>query len=323
MSEDRNDVASGPVGIDDEALDWVIQMAEPQADWDAYLAWLEADPTRAERYDRAASALQDAAIAVARLPVSPPATAAHPDTADAGGDPTGWTRRRWLGGAVAAALVGAIGLGVWTGRSDPYIVATAAGEQRTVDLGDGSSIVLAGASEVRLDHKAPRVAAVERGEALFRVRHDPGRPFDVRVGDLALTDLGTVFDVQRLGRRTRVSVAEGAVMVDPDGAALRLDPGQAVIADGAVLERQSIDAVDVGGWRDGRLAYDDATLAEVAEDLSRQLAMRIATAPSVAGRKFRGTLEIGSLRNDPTLLGELLGVSVRRTGGGWMLEPRR
>jgi len=322
MSEGHHDTACGPGGIDAEALDWVIRMAEPEADWDAYLAWLEADPAHAERYDRAAAALHDAEAVVARTPAPLP-VATPPDPRPATGPGTGPSRRRWLGGAIAAVLAGAIGLGAWQGRSDPYIVATTAGEQWIVDLGDGSSIVLAGASQVRLDHRAPRVATVERGEALFRVRHDSARPFQVQVGDLALTDLGTVFDVQRLGRRTRVAVAEGAVMVDPDGAALRLGPGQAVVADGARLDRQRVEAADVGGWRDGRLAYDDATLAEVAEDLSRHLSTRIAAAPTVAGRRFRGTLEVRGLDRDPALLGELLGVDVRQTGGGWMLEARR
>ncbi len=32
--------------IDAEALDWALRMAEPTADWDEFLAWLEADPRR-------------------------------------------------------------------------------------------------------------------------------------------------------------------------------------------------------------------------------------------------------------------------------------
>ncbi|WP_438907630.1 FecR domain-containing protein, partial [Bacillus licheniformis] len=85
------------------------------------------------------------------------------------------------------------------------------------------AIMLAGGSRIMLDHADPRRAVMERGEALFQVRHDDRHPFSVDARGLALTDLGTVFDV-RLGRRmTRVAVAEGAVMVDPRGAALRLD----------------------------------------------------------------------------------------------------
>lgn len=306
--------------IDDEALGWAIRMAEPDADWDAFLAWLEGDATRSDRYDRAVTVLDDATAVVATVPVAVPVQGA---VQGADGDVARPSWRRWIGGAIAAALAGAIGLGVWTQAPQPYAVATAPGEQRTVTLDDGSSIVLAGASTVRLDRRDPRVATVERGEMLFRVRHDPDRPFAVRVGALRLVDLGTVFDVKTAGARTRVAVAEGAVMVDPDGAALRLDTGQAVIAEGATLDRRSIAAADVGSWHEGRLAYDDAPLAEVAADLSRQIGRRVVVAPAIAARTFRGTLDVATVAARPALLGTLLEVTVRQDAEGWTLEPRR
>ncbi len=300
--------------IDDEALGWAIRMAEPDADWDGFMTWLEGDATRSDRYDRAVAMLDEAADAVA-VPTSPIAPAAEPVARP--------SRRRWIGGAIAAAVTAAVGLGVWTQQPQPYTIATAAGERRVVTLGDGSSIVLAGGSSVRLDHRNPRVAAVDRGEMLFRVRHDADRPFAVQVGGLRLVDLGTVFDVKAVAGRTRVAVAEGAVMVDPDGAALRLDPGQAVLADGTTLQRESVAAADVGAWQDGRLAYDDAPLTEVAADLSRQIGRRVVVAPAIAMRPFRGTLDVPTVKARPALLGSLLDVTVREDAEGWTLEPRR
>ncbi len=300
--------------IDDEALGWAIRMAEPDADWDGFMTWLEGDATRSDRYDRAVAMLDEAADAVA-VPTSPIAPAAEPVARP--------SRRRWIGGAIAAALTAAVGLGVWTQQPQPYTIATAAGERRVVMLGDGSSIVLAGGSSVRLDHRNPRVAAVDRGEMLFRVRHDADRPFAVQVGGLRLVDLGTVFDVKALAGRTRVAVAEGAVMVDPDAAALRLGPGQAVLADGTTLRRENVAAADVGAWQDGRLAYDDAPLTEVAADLSRQIGRRVVVAPAIAMRPFRGTLDVPTVKVRPALLGNLLDVTVREDAEGWTLEPRR
>ena len=46
--------------IDDEALGWAIRMAEPDADWNAFLAWLEGDAVRSERYDDAVAMLDEA-----------------------------------------------------------------------------------------------------------------------------------------------------------------------------------------------------------------------------------------------------------------------
>ena len=304
--------------INDVALDWALRMADPaRADWDGFTDWLEADPRHAVAYDRMAAALLDAEDA---LRAHPDVIAPEPVIVEA--EPPRRRPLRWIGGAVAAALVGAVGLGLWSERPQPYVIETAAGEVRRVPLADGSAIMLAGGSRIMLDHADPRRAVMERGEALFQVRHDDRHPFSIDARGLALTDLGTVFDV-RLGRRvTRVAVAEGAVMVDPRGAALRLDAGQAVLAEGNRLVRQAVAPEAVGGWRDGRLAYDGAALSDVAEDLARFLGRPVEVRPSVAAQAFRGTIDLNAVRRDPRLLGALLNVAVREDGQGWMLEPR-
>lgn len=316
MSQDRPIALSAPDAV---ALDWALRMADPaRADWDGFTEWLEADPAHAERYDRMAATLLDAEEALA----------AHPEVWEA---PTPspmqeMPRRRplrWIGGAVAAALVATVGVTVWQDRAQPYAVETAAGELRKVPLSDGSVIQLAGNSRVELDHGDPRRAVLARGEALFQVRHDADHPFAVKAGSLALVDLGTVFDVRLGSRHTRVAVAEGAVMVDPEGAALRLDAGQAVVAMQDQLIRESASPADVGGWREGRLAFDGAPLSEVAEDVSRFLPQPVDVAPAIAAKPFRGTINLAAVRRDPQLLGPLMDVNVRRDGSGWTLEPRR
>ncbi|MEH3121587.1 MAG: FecR domain-containing protein [Sphingomonas phyllosphaerae] len=303
-------------GAVEDAMDWAVRVADRDfTDWDGFTRWLEADPAHAARYDAEVAALAAVEAHVARLPPAPIAAAVRPAPAR--------SRRplRWAGAAVAAALAGVIGLHAWQDRAQPYAVETAAGERRLVALGDGSSIVLAGGTRVTLDRADPRRAGVERGEALFRIRHDTAHPFRVMAGDLALTDLGTVFDVKRASALTRVAVAEGAVLVDPDGAALRLDPGQAVSATGDRLTRSATEVADVGAWRDGRLAYDAASLTEVAADLSRELRRPVKVVPAIAARPFRGTLALARLRDDPVTLGMLLDVRVRSDAAGWTLEP--
>ena len=312
MSQDRTLPTNS---VDTVALDWALRMADPaRADWDAFTDWLEADPGHAERYDRAAATLLDAAEALAAQPdVAAPVVVER--------EPVRRHPRRWVGGAMAAALVGAIGVTAWQDRSQPYAVETGAGETRRVPLSDGSSVTLAGLSRVELDRAEPRRAVLAHGQALFQVWHDAQHPFAVQAGTLALVDLGTVFDV-RMGRQTRVAVAEGAVMVDPKGAALRLDAGQAVTVDGDRLVRSSVAPDEVGGWREGRLAFDGAPLGMVAEDVSRFLAQPVTVAPAIAARPFRGTIDLEAVRRDPAVLGPLMDVRVRRAATGWTLEPR-
>ncbi|PCD03406.1 hypothetical protein COC42_03155 [Sphingomonas spermidinifaciens] len=307
---------TGPV--DGEALDWALRMTDPEADWEAFTAWLEGDPARAGRYDRAVVELERMTRAI---PVAAPP--ASEDRRPLAAPPPPRSRRGWMSAAIAAALVGSVGLGVWSQRDQSYTVATRPGEQRTVELADGSSITLAGGSRVRLDGADPRSAAVEAGDMLFTVRHDAAMPFRVRAGDLTLVDLGTVFDVRTGGGRTRVAVSEGAVMVGGGGRSLRLDPGQAVVSDGRALRRERQDVAEIGGWREGLLTFSDATLDEVAAALSRHLGVAVAAAPAVGTRPFNGSIELAPLRRDPRLLGELLGVEIRRDGGGWTLDAPR
>jgi transmembrane sensor len=313
-------------GVDGEALDWALRMAEDDADWDAFTAWLEADAGRAARYDEAVLALDAVTNAIpAHAPADTADTLAANDSGAAPYAAIGGSRGRrgWLGGAIAAVLIGGIGLGMWSQRDERYTVATRPGEQRTVALADGSSIVLAGGSRVLLDGADPRSATIEAGEMLFRVRHDERAPFRVRARGLTLFDLGTVFDVRLTGASTRVAVAEGAVKVDGAGRSVRLDPGQAAVFDGATIrrERQPID--EIGVWREGLLIFSDATMSDVAEALTRNLGVRVSVAPRFRARPFNGTLEVAALRDDPALLGKLLDADVRREGDGWTLDARR
>ena len=302
--------------VDEQALEWAIRASDPEFDdWDGLTGWLEADPLNHDRYDDALAAIADARDSVAATPVQTARVAANDER------PMRQGYWRWGGGAIAATLVAVVGISVWNDRAQPYAVETAPGEQHSVQLADGSEIILSGSSRVTLDRADVRTASVDRGQMLFRIRHDAAHPFQVTAGDTQMVDLGTVFDVTRDPGRTRVAVAEGAVMVDPKGAKLRLDPGQAVVATGGELRRQR--AEDVGGWREGRLTFDGAPLSDVARDLSRQLGRTVRADPAIADRPFSGTIDIRNLKDDPALLGRLLAVRIRVDGRAWVLGSDR
>src|SRR5262249_6500250 len=76
--------------------------------------------------------------------------------------------------------------------------ATQAGGHREITLPDHSEITLSGSTEVTVlfsEHR--RHVVIRKGEALFKVKHDPGTPFQVDAGAHRITDLGTVFDIRR------------------------------------------------------------------------------------------------------------------------------
>ena len=208
--------------------------------------------------------------------------------------------------------------------SSRYDVVTRPGEQRVVTLDAGTQATLNGATHVIFDHKDPRFASLVAGEALFQVRHDAGRPFILGVGGRRIQDIGTLFDVVRDTAQVRIAVAEGEVLYDPSHEAIKLSAGEALTAplSQGPASITSTSAGEVGGWREGRLAYVGEPLSRVAAELSRALGVRIRVAPSLAGRPFSGALIFD--RSHPEELRRLapaLNVALGATPDGWIMKP--
>src|SRR5690554_1015294 len=168
--------------IRDQAAAWAVRAGDPAfEDWDGFTAWLEADPAHARAYDEGMRAVTEAADALPALPV--------PRNDD---QPVARPRRSWLGGAIAGGLTLAAALGVWPMLPTPYVVETAPGEVRLVELEGVGQVELAGASRIVLDRDDARFATLEEGPALSSIEHPP---FTVAVGEATLLAVGTVFDV--------------------------------------------------------------------------------------------------------------------------------
>lgn len=297
--------------IREEAARWAVRTGEPGFDdWDGFMLWLEADPAHARAYDAVSAAVIDAVDIVAAGPAN--------DVVD-DVPVTRPSRRAWLGSAIAASLALVGGVWLWQSHSrDLYAVEAAPGQMRTVELESGTRIDLAGGTAIRLDRKNPRFAMLDKGQALFTVRHDAARPFHVEAGDATLVDLGTVFDVSRDGTHLSVGVAEGAVGYNPKGENLRLAPGDGLVADAGSVTLGHVPAREVGEWREGRLTFDAAPLSEVAARLTRATGIAFAAQPG-AEMPVSGSILVTPIRDDPQMIGALLGLQVRHEGQVWVI----
>ncbi|HEY6815239.1 MAG TPA: FecR domain-containing protein [Croceibacterium sp.] len=318
-----------------QAVAWHLRLKDGTgAEWRAFVEWLEADPARSEAYDRVEAA--DAMIAgTFGSAVALEAPVIADDAAVARGAPAfandddpdgGVSHRRWLMG-LAAGIAAAVSLVVATSflisRPDHYEVASAPGEQRRVDIGDGSYALLNGDTRLVLDRNDTRSVELVNGEATFTVGHDSDRPFTVMSGRHHVQDLGTTFNVTRDRDDFSVEVIEGTVVYDPDAAAVPLSAGQGLRASGSgspVVFR--IDPQAIAGWRGGQLTYVNAPMSRVATDLSRTLGVTISSEASVAGQPFTGVVRI---EEDvaTTISGLALAADVhaRRVPDGWVFEP--
>ena len=305
--------------IRDQAALWMARARDPRfSDWDALADWLEADPAHNLAYEDAFAGHDLAGV----LGIEP---AAVPIIA--------WTASRWrragvIGGGltgVAAAAAAIFALMVPNAPLAEVAITTSPGEHRLIRLGDGTQIALNGGSRLVLDRSNGRTARLDQGEAMFSVVHDETRPFTVDAGGARMVDLGTRFDVVRTARGSEVSVAQGAVLYDPDGAAVRLGAGKMLRRSdhSQVVEVSQTDPAAIGAWRTGHFVYRDAPLWRVAEDIARATGLRIAVAPGVADRAFTGAIVV---RIDkaafPDNLGAILDVTVAQQGNGLYLKAR-
>ena len=91
---------------------------------------------------------------------------------------------------------------------------TRVGEQKTIDLRDGSAITLNTGTQLVVDFtEQSRTILLERGETYFQVAEDPARPFTVELGVRSLTAIGTAFNVRKHPEHYQLAVFEGTVAV--------------------------------------------------------------------------------------------------------------
>jgi transmembrane sensor len=306
-------------GIGAEAIAWHLRLRDGEAaDWDAFTAWLEGDAARSAAYDEVARA--DAAL----VPEAFPALAANDDMAGTP-HPRRFGPAIWAIAAVAACLLLALVPLPWLGTAtDRYEVATAAGEQRTVPLGDGSAVALNGGTHLILDREDPRFAELTAGEATFTIRHDGDHPFVVVAGDHRIHDVGTTFNIVHEGDRLVVEVIEGAVKYDPHRAAISLTAGQTL----AIHERGGEPTVGrrdphiIAGWRHGQLSYRAEPLDRVARDLTRSLGAPVSVDPGIATLPFTGSVRVaGGAETVLSGFAATLGMEARHVGNAWRIGP--
>src|SRR4051794_15421021 len=144
---------------------------------------------------------------------------------------------------------------------------TGIGEQRSVTLSDHSQIMLDVATRIRARLSGDaRLVQLEAGQAEFHFVKDPARPFKVEVDGDTITDLGTVFNVNRMEGGVDIAVIEGRGRVDrgrPSPGAttvlqqtegtIELSAGEelSVSPNGPMSLNHHADLASLSAWRDG------------------------------------------------------------------------
>lgn len=322
---DTRDCACGQTMVRDEAAQWFVRLQEPAVDVDVYRrfeTWLDEHPQHRNEFEL----LQGLWKAVDLVPAA--RLRALCEEAPARGK-----RRPMVRYAVAASVLAvALGLGLNLERlSDlnqpsPYTAefSTALGERRQVALPDGSVVDLDSRSRIQVRfEKNRRAIELTEGEAMFSVQHDPRRPFVVEAGNGKVTVTGTRFDVRRGTADTRVVVEQGTVKVqgrsaaDNDFISLTAGLGTYVDGQGKVATAYAVNPAELTAWRNGKLVFNNASLADVAEQVSRYREKPLKVGSATVGN-LRLTSVFKSENTDALLkaLPSILPVAVRTLDDG-------
>lgn len=298
-----------PESISVQADNWLARLRSPACtagDRERFQEWLAQHPAHWQAYNRAehlwsqAETLRHDAEMMA-LADGVLARAARRRNS---------SRRLWaLLSAAAAIVLVCAGLfaafrGGWWGPEPPALVyRTAIGEIRSFALADRSEVTLNTDTvlEVRIGGRR-RDLELQRGEAQFKVAHDPQRPFIVTARNAAVTAVGTLFQVRNTDGATEVSLLEGRVRVartdTKDGAAhaRELAPGERVVAstnrEGWVRKHLDIDAAT--GWVSGRLVFDSIPLRQAVDEFNRYSRRKLRIGdPAIGDTAINGIFNAG------------------------------
>jgi transmembrane sensor len=289
-----------PRRIRAQAARWVTELHGP--DRDARLEarvkdWIAADPRNAAAFELATEAWQKSGNLPAHLPDSSPGARIQ-------------VRRRMPRSVLAAVacVVVALMAAIYLARDGT--LTTGSGEQKTVELTDGTRVSLNANSRILVQYDdRVRKVALTTGEALFNVAKHQTRPFVVVLGDRKVIAVGTSFMVRREesdGAAFAVTLVEGRVAVEPlswpDGLPAERAAGAKLLNAGQrlrfaadrppVVDSPSIDKITA--WQRGQLIFDDTSLSEAAAEFNRYGAIKLAIDSAAAGRRrVGGVFRIG------------------------------
>jgi transmembrane sensor len=262
--------------IRSQAVWWVMELHGPDRDpalEDKVRRWIAKDPRHAAAFELATDAWQGSGHLHGDLP-RPPLASMLTRTRPRVSAPT-------IAGmaALCALTITAVVL-----LRDPT-VATGPGEQRTVELSDGTQVSLNANSRVVVQYDdRVRKVSLAKGEALFNVIKHQLRPFVVVIGDRKVVAMGTSFEVRRedpSGSAFAVTLVEGRIAIEPiswpdalptdslSGLKL-LNPGERLRFDGKSTEKKDSPPIErVTAWQRGQLIFDDTSLGEAAAEFNR------------------------------------------------------
>lgn len=232
----------------------------------------------------------------------------------------------WLAPMAVATICAVIALHPLLYWQADYL--TDIGEQRTITLSDGSEVTLNTDTALELAYQEhERRIRLLKGEAYFAVTKNPSRPFIVDSGELETRVLGTHFFVRNGDDKDTVTVLEGHVEVSDFA-----HKHKAVLTRGERISGTKTEIIEVsqapesaGAWLEQHLIFENTSLPDVIDELSRYLPgiVYLADREILSAVKVNARLNLKNPRTALDALEQTLPIKISHAGP-WlaMIRPQ-
>jgi len=235
-----------------------------------------------------------------------------------------------LAAGIAAVAVLGVGGMAYFSRADERLYTTDVGGRELITFADGTRIELNTETVLRTRMTTEaRTVWLDKGEAYFRVKHDPAHPFVVYAGARRVTDLGTAFLMRRDTGRLKVALLEGRVRIgaadaDASSQTALLVPGDEAVATAESMSVKHKGADDLNNettWRRGTLTFKYTPLAEAISEFNRYNRQKlIVTDPAVARMTIYGVFPTDDVEAFVDVARHVLRLHVERRNGNIMIS---
>lgn len=321
--------------VREEAERWLVRLLDvdkQESAWQTFERWRQENPAHAAAY-------RDAE----RLWALGREAAQHPDLQQAAArmlfparmsEPRRFRFRLVPALAMAAMVAVVLGLGALEWRATMTVpvpgtrYTTRIGQQQTIALPDGSSLLLDTDSAVVVRYgRDLRQVKLERGRVEFSVIHAADEPFIVHAGGGTVTDIGTKFQVS-IGAHDNVNVVllQGSVAVAAADSHATLTRGEAVRFDrsGIVGVMHKTDLADALDWTRGEVVAKNWPLPKLLAQMNRYSTVKVRIAdPSLDTERVTGAFHVGDQQTLVKILESGWPIRAERTSGGTVILRRQ
>lgn len=200
---------------------------------------------------------------------------------------------------------------------------TAVGEQKHLQLGDGTRLVLNTDSAVDIQYHAQRQILLHHGEVWLETGHQDKRVLIVTTLHGTLIPLGTRFNVKLSAERTTLAVTEGAVRIQlANGQSTVVPAGQQRAFNREAFTQAHVADQNALVWQQGMLLAQDMPLETLLKELARYRHGVIRCHPDLKQMTVSGAFPLKDSDAALDLLQKTLPVRVMTPSRYWVLvEP--